>query len=74
MKAQRKQRKSNKKIKVTEDILKQLQEAMNDTIKPDFKEKRDGKKGSKGKGKNQGRKKEQSPDGSTERSKSEAAV
>lgn len=34
----------NRKINITPDILKQLQDAMNDKLKPDHKERKDGGK------------------------------
>lgn len=58
----------NNNFKVTPDILRSLQEALRDNIKPDFKEHTDAKK------KHKKRKKEKSPDGSSERNQSETTV
>jgi hypothetical protein len=64
--------KKKKKFEVTDDVLRKLQDAMNDTIKPEYKDKKDGK--GKGKGKNPRKKEEQPSVGSAERSNPEARV
>ena len=60
--------KKQKKFEVTPDTLRKLQESLNDSIKPDFKEKRDGK------GKNKKRKKGKPSDGSVERNQPQGTV
>ena len=61
------QTKRNKRIRITPEILKQLQDAMNDRIRPDRKEKKDGKNPNK-------KKKGKPSNGSVERNQPETTV